>query len=111
MICTSKPIKYTSYNTFHTNFEGTHNLIYSDTDSLVYSIQHEDIYEWFKYNKDHFDLSELFFKLTKRVNLFAFFSGNASEARKFSTQGQGELLDPKDHARAAFGGRRGASRA
>ena len=34
------------YNTIHKNFEGNYNLIYSDTDSLVYSIQHEDIYEW-----------------------------------------------------------------
>ena len=46
------------YNTIHKNFEGRYNLIYSDTDSLVYSIQHEDIYEWIKDNKEHFDLSD-----------------------------------------------------
>ena len=39
-------------------FEIKYNLIYSDTDSLVYSIQHEDRYEWIKNNEQHFDLSE-----------------------------------------------------
>ena len=46
------------HNTIHTNFEGIYNLIYSDTDSLVYSIQHEEIYKWIKDNKEHFDLSD-----------------------------------------------------
>ena len=45
------------YNVIHKNFEGRYNLIYSDTDSLVYLIQHEDIYTWIKDNKDHFDLA------------------------------------------------------
>ena len=46
------------YNTIHKNFEGKYNVLYSDTDSLVYSIQHDDIYEWIKQNKQHFDLSD-----------------------------------------------------
>ena len=46
------------YNTIQTNFPGKHNLIYSDTDSMAYYIQHEDIYEWIKQNKQHFDLSD-----------------------------------------------------
>ena len=46
------------YNTIHENFENKYNLIYSDTDSLVYSIQHPDIYEWIKNNGQHFDLSD-----------------------------------------------------
>ncbi|MFM7982164.1 MAG: hypothetical protein ACKPKO_22880, partial [Candidatus Fonsibacter sp.] len=33
-------------------------MLYSDTDSLVYSIQHDDIYEFIKQNKQHFDLSD-----------------------------------------------------
>jgi hypothetical protein len=34
-------------------------LIYSDTDSFVYEIEHEDIYKWQKENeKDWFDLSD-----------------------------------------------------
>ena len=33
-------------------------LIYSDTDSLVYNIKHPDVYDWIKNNKHHFDLSE-----------------------------------------------------
>ena len=31
---------------------------YAETDSLVYSIQHVDIYEWIKQHTDHFALSE-----------------------------------------------------
>jgi hypothetical protein len=46
------------YNTIHKNFESNYNLIYSDTDSLVYSIQHPDIYQWIRDNGQHFDLSD-----------------------------------------------------
>ena len=46
------------YNVIHKNFENSYNLLYSDTDSLIYSINHEDIYEWIKQNKDYFDLSD-----------------------------------------------------
>ena len=46
------------YNTIEKNFKDKYNLIYSDTDSLVYSLEHEDIYEWIKQNKNHFDLSD-----------------------------------------------------
>ena len=46
------------YNTIQANFAGKYNLVYSDTDSLVYSLEHEDIYEWIKENGQHFDLSE-----------------------------------------------------
>ena len=44
------------YDIIHNSFEGRYNLIYSDTDSLVYNIQHDNIYEWIKENKTHFDL-------------------------------------------------------
>ena len=33
-------------------------MLYSDTDSLVYASQHDDIYEWIKQNKKHLDLSD-----------------------------------------------------
>ena len=46
------------YNTIENNFNDRYNLIYSDTDSLVYNIQHDDIYQWIKDNKQHFDLSD-----------------------------------------------------
>ena len=46
------------YNVIHKNFNPCYNLVYSDTDSLIYSIQHEDIYEWVKVNKHYFDLSD-----------------------------------------------------
>ena len=43
------------YNTLHESCGNDFHLIYSDTDSLVYSIKH---YEWIKENKNHFDLSD-----------------------------------------------------
>ena len=46
------------YNTIHKEFEGKYNLIYSDTDSMVYRIEHPDIYTWISQNKHHFDLSD-----------------------------------------------------
>ena len=46
------------YNVIHKAFEGKYRLLYSDTDSLVYLLLHNDIYEWIKNNKKHFDLSE-----------------------------------------------------
>ena len=46
------------YNVIEKVFHGKYNLIYSDTDSLVYRIEHPNIYEWIKDNKTHFDLSE-----------------------------------------------------
>ena len=39
------------YDGMHKNFEKRYNSIYSDTDSLVYNIQPDDIYEWIKQNR------------------------------------------------------------
>ena len=36
------------YDIIHNSFEGRYNLIYSDTDSLVYNIQHDNMYQWIK---------------------------------------------------------------
>ncbi len=46
------------YEVIQENFKGKANLIYSDTDSLVYNIEHPDIYEWIRNNPSHFDLSD-----------------------------------------------------
>ena len=46
------------YNVIHKEFEGKYNLIYSDTDSFVYNIEHPDIYKWISANSKHFDLSD-----------------------------------------------------
>ena len=46
------------YDVIHKEFENKHDLLYSDTDSLVYNIKDPDIYEWMKNNKQHFDLSD-----------------------------------------------------
>ena len=45
------------YGVIHKNFED-YNLVYSDTDSLVYSIKTDDIYEWIKNSPKYFDLSD-----------------------------------------------------
>ena len=34
-----------------------YSMIYSDTDSFVYNIQHPDIYDWMQEHKQYFDLS------------------------------------------------------
>jgi hypothetical protein len=46
------------YDVIQKQFKNKSELIYSDTDSLVYNLQHEDIYEWEKQNKEHLDLSD-----------------------------------------------------
>ena len=46
------------YGVIEKEFKNKHELIYSDTDSLVYNIKHPDVYDWIKHNKQHFDLSE-----------------------------------------------------
>jgi len=46
------------YDVIETKFENKYDLIYSDTDSLVYRIETPDIYKWMKDNKTHFDLSD-----------------------------------------------------
>ena len=46
------------YNVMEQSFPGSYNLIYSDTDSLVYSIRCDDIYKWMNENRSHFYLSE-----------------------------------------------------
>ena len=45
-----------NYNTIHNNLENKDNLIYSDTTSLVYSTQHNNIYNWMNQNRENFDL-------------------------------------------------------
>ena len=42
----------------HKNFEGRYNLIYTDTDSLVYDLRHHDVFEWIGQHREHFDLSD-----------------------------------------------------
>ena len=46
------------YEVIQKQFDDKADLLYSDTDSLVYSIEHEDIFEWIKENREHFDLSD-----------------------------------------------------
>ena len=46
------------YEVIHINNEGRYNLIYIDTDSLVYAIRHHDIFEWITQHRAYFDLSD-----------------------------------------------------
>jgi hypothetical protein len=46
------------YGVIEKHFSGAYQLLYSDTDSMVYQIFTEDIYEWVKQNRQHFDLSD-----------------------------------------------------
>jgi hypothetical protein len=46
------------YEVIEEDFKGRYNLLYSDTDSLVYEIFTPDVYEWMKANKSLFDLSD-----------------------------------------------------
>ena len=44
------------YEEIRKQIKGQYHLIYSDTDSLVYSIQRDDIDEWIKQNQHHLDV-------------------------------------------------------
>ncbi len=44
------------YNTIGNNFKNNYDLIYSDTDSLVYYIRHKNFYKWLWENSAEFDL-------------------------------------------------------
>ena len=46
------------YEVIYNNFKDNYNLLNSDTDSFVYSIQHDDIYECIKNNKEYIVLSD-----------------------------------------------------
>ena len=46
------------YDVVQKHFNGKSELLYSDTDSLVYHIFVDDLYEWMKENKNLFDLSD-----------------------------------------------------
>ena len=46
------------YEVIEKEFEGRYGLLYSDTDSLVYQIFTDDIYEWMQSNPGHFDLKD-----------------------------------------------------
>ena len=46
------------YNVIENEFAGNYNLLYSDTDSLVYHIETPDLYSWIRDNKTLFDRSE-----------------------------------------------------
>ncbi len=56
------------YNTIHKNFNGNYDLIYSDTDSLVYHIKHKNLNKWMFENEGEFDLSNMTGKFKSDAN-------------------------------------------
>ena len=46
------------YDIIQPNFADKCNFLYHDTDSLVYNIQHLDIYQWISNNRQYFDLAD-----------------------------------------------------
>ena len=46
------------YNVIQKEFPDSYNLLYTDTDSLVYEIFIPDLYDWKRKNKNYFDLSD-----------------------------------------------------
>ena len=47
------------YNVMNEHFKENYSLLYIDTDNLVYEIRNNDVYEWMKNNKTHFDLTDI----------------------------------------------------
>ena len=47
------------YNTIEKNFQSKYNLLYSDTDSLAYQVEHKNLHKWMKANGNEFDLSNM----------------------------------------------------
>ncbi len=46
------------YDVIQKEFNDKANLLYSDTDSLIYEIKCDDVFDWIKQHKNYFDLSE-----------------------------------------------------
>ena len=46
------------FDVIETEFKNKYQLLYSDTDSMVQNIEHPEIYDWIKNNKQYFDLSD-----------------------------------------------------
>ncbi len=59
------------YNTIEKEHKWKYDLLYSDTDSLVYQIKHKNLHKWFYENEDEFDLSEMVgkFRSIKNTNV------------------------------------------
>ena len=47
------------FNTIHEHFEGNYDLLYSDTDSVVYQTKSPNFLKWMKEHEEEFDLSNL----------------------------------------------------
>ena len=53
------------YDYIENNYDSKSKLLFTDTDSLMYEIKTEDVYEDFSSDKEMFDLSNILFKKIK----------------------------------------------
>ena len=83
------------YNTIEKKLTGKYDLLYSDTDSLIYQIRVPNLNKWFFENEDEFDLSEMTgkFKSMKNVNVLGKFKSEVGS--KIITEFVG--LSPKSY--------------
>ncbi len=84
------------YNTIHKNFAGNYELIYSDTDSLVYHIKHKNLNKWMLENEDEFDLSNMTGKYKSDKNSGVLGKMKSETGSKVITEFVG--LSPKSYA-------------
>ncbi len=63
------------YGTIEKKLKGKCDLLYSDTDSLVYHVKNENLKKWLFGNQDEFDLSEMSgqFRSDKNTNVLGKF--------------------------------------
>ena len=63
------------YNTIEKHHKGKYDLLYSDTDSLIYHIKNTNLNKWFFDNEAEFDLSEMTgkFRSDKNTNVLGKF--------------------------------------
>ena len=84
------------YNTIENNFKGKYELIYSDTDSLVYHIHHKNLYKWMNDNPHEFDLSNMKGKFKNDDNCQVLGKMKSEVGDKIITEFVG--LNPKSYA-------------
>jgi hypothetical protein len=63
------------YNTIEKKLSGKYDLLYSDTDSLIYQVRSKNLNKWFHDNEEEFDLSEMTgkFRSDKNTNVLGKF--------------------------------------
>ena len=83
------------YGVISKHFKDKYDLIYSDTDSLIYNIKHENLHAWMYNNSDDFDMSSMTkYKKMDNYNILGKFKSEVGD--KIITEFCG--LNPKSYA-------------